>query len=88
MVEFLKFDGKPRCHQQVYHPEVFGRIVVTTKGVGGGDEICVPINGAFGNQGGIIVVNVECGPLELSKVISESFPGLDAVERAEEDNPK
>ena len=88
MMEFLEFGGKPGFHQQVYHPEVFRWIVVTTEDMGGGDEVGVPINGAFGNQRGIITVNVERCPLELTKVNSESPPGLDTVKRAKENNPK
>ena len=88
MGEFLEFGGKPGCHQQVYHSEVFGRIIVAAEDIGGGDKIGVPINGAFSNQRGIILVDVERFPLELPKVTSESLPGLDAVKRAEEDNPK
>lgn len=88
MVKFLEFRGKFGCHQDVYQPEVFGRVVVTVEHLGSGDEIGVTINGAFGNQRRIIVVNVECFPLELTEVIPESLPGLDTVECAKEDNPK
>ena len=88
MVEFLQLGGKLGYHQQVYHPEVFGRIIVTTENVGGGNEIGGSINGTLSGQHGIILVDLECCPLELPEVIPESPPGLDAIECAEENNPK
>ena len=88
MAEFLQLGRKCGYHQQVYHPKVFGRIVVTTEDIGGGDEIGGPINGTLGGQYGIILVNFECCPRWLSKVVPESPPGLDAIKRAKEDNPK
>ena len=88
MLEFLQLGGKPGCHQQVYHPEVFDWIVVTTKDLGGGDEIRVSVNGAFSGQHGIILVDLERFPLELPEVIAESPPGPDAIECAKEDDAK
>ena len=88
VLEFLQLGGKPRCHQQVYHPEVFDRIILTTKDLGGGDEISVPVNGALSGQHGIVLVNVERFPLELSEAIAESPPSPDTIECAEEDDAK
>ena len=88
VVKFLQLGGKLGYHQQVYHPEVFGRIVVTTEDIGGGNEIGVSINRALSGQHGIILVDLERCPLELPEVIPESPPGLDAIKCAEEKNPK
>lgn len=61
---------------------------MTTEGVGCGDEISRTVNGGFRDQHGIILVDFECCPLELSEVIPESSPGPDAIKCAEEDNAK
>ena len=87
-MELVQLGGKVGCHQQVYHPEVFSRIIVTAEDIGGGDEIGGSINGALSSQHGIIFVDFESCPLGLSEVLPESPPGLDAIECAEEDNPK
>ena len=88
MLEFLEFGGKPGRHQQVYHPKVFRQAVVTSERVWGRDEIGMPVNRAFGSHNGIVVVNIERFPFDLSEVASESLPGLDAIKRAKEDYPK
>jgi len=88
VMKLLQLGGKLGYHQQVYHPEVFGRKVVTAEDAGGGDEIGATVNGILSVQHGIIFVDLECCPVELSEVTSESPPGIDAIECAEEDNPK
>jgi hypothetical protein len=59
VMEFLQLGGKLGCHQQVYHPEVFGRIVVAAEDIGGGHEISASVNCISGRQHGIIFVDFE-----------------------------